>query len=96
MVKGAKSKRGIISLEKNTGKKKKTAKKKGIDCTNSSIGTIVLFYACIINFMCLTIGEESNNVVENSYEGAGLEKFIVRLLTLTAFIFILLAYMLFL
>ncbi|XP_012703729.1 protein FAR1-RELATED SEQUENCE 5-like [Setaria italica] len=49
VVKGAKSKRGTIFLEKNTGKKKKTAKKKG---------------------------EESNNVAENSYEGASPDKFI--------------------
>jgi len=89
-VKGAKNKRGTISFEKNTGKKqKKSAKNKGIDTTNSSI---FFFIICLYsNFIVFTIGKDSNNAAENSYESADPEQFIVRHLTWTTSTF----YMLF-
>jgi hypothetical protein len=40
VVKGPKTKRGIISLEKNKGKKKKSATKKGTD------SSLILYYFC--------------------------------------------------
>jgi hypothetical protein len=88
VVKGAKSKRGTISLEKNTSKKKKSAKKKGIDSTILSL--LFHFKLCITNMLIysnlLITGEDSNNVAENSYERVDPGQFTVRLLTLTAFI----------
>ena len=38
-------------------------------------------YACVVNFIYLTTGEDSNNAAENSYGGAGSEQFSVRHLT---------------
>ena len=79
VVKGAKNKRGSISFGKDKGKKKKKSdKKKGIDSTNSSSFSS---YACEVNFIYLTTGEDSNNAEENSYGGAGSEQFSVRHLT---------------
>jgi len=80
VVKGAKNKRGSISFGKDKGKKKKkkSDKKKGIDSTNSSSFSS---YACEVNFIYLTTGEDSKNAAENSYGGAGSEQFSVRHLT---------------
>jgi len=76
VVKGPKNKRGTISFEKNKGKKKKSGKKKGTDPINSSIFS--WFLAIIINFICLKIGQDTTNAVENRrHEDANLEQFIV-------------------
>jgi len=76
VVKGPKNKRGTISFEKNKGKKKKSGKKKGTDPINSSIFS--WFLAIIINFICLKIGQDTTNAVENRrHEDANLEQFTV-------------------
>ena len=44
--------------------------------TNSSI--FFSSYACVVNFIYLTTGKDSQNVAENSHEGAGPTQFTVR------------------
>jgi len=44
--------------------------------TNSSI--FFSSYACVVNFIYLTTGEDSQNAAENSYGDAGSEQFSVR------------------
>lgn len=80
VIKGAKKKRGTISLEKTNGKKKKkkTAKNKGIDSTNCSIFPL---YACKVNFIYFTVGDNAKNAANGSYEGASADQFTVRHLT---------------